>query len=766
MGHPPIRAQRSRVPDGSAPGAVPVPLTSFLGRDQEIAAITAFLHRTDGRLLTLTGPGGVGKTRLVIRALRLLQEDSAFDITYIPFAQVRDAGLFLTTVAGALGLPDDSPPVLLDHLRTTSGGQAPILVLDNLEHLVDGIAPILSGLLVQCPELRVVATSRVRLGVSGEQVMPVAPLDRETARDLFVARAQATDPSFSAVPGIAPSLDQICDRVDRLPLAIELAAARVSVLPPAALLSRLDRRLDLLSGGPRDVDPRQRGMRNAIAWSHDLLPEPQQALLRRVGVFAGGFTLEAAEALSGDGNEVLDDLTGLVMANLIQPVPGIAGESRFTMLETIREYGLEQLDASGEEPMIRDRHARHMVSLAEFLWETADEGIAVLGMQRLRPEVDNIRLALHWMLEHEPAGALRLAGALLDFWIVFDHITEGRTWLERTLEAADAAPSQYRTRALVAAAWLALGQFDFPTADAAAAEAAIAPVESERLRYKMLEVPRLMALHRGDLDRARQLFTEERERAAHDGPPWQEAVAVMNLGQVALQAGDLTLARNLLERALALHRVGSPPLGVAFGQVYLAQLELESDRSDQAFRHFCDAFPVFADLGHVGMATFVLESMARAIVSTHPAIAARLLGMAASFPTQAEAIRSVDDARTYVLTGDTARSRLGESEFTAAWNEGMQCDWDEIRAEVNELSTRLRGSIQVDSSNERHHGLSPRELDVLRLVATGCSNREIADALSISVPTVKRHITTILGKLDLPSRTAAAAWAHTHGALA
>jgi predicted ATPase len=270
---------------------------------------------------------------------------------WVCLASIRDPELVLPTIAQALDVPDVTGQSLLRQVGAALAERRLLLVLDNLEHLLNPTAPLLAALLTTCPGLTVLATSRARLEISGERVMPLPPLDPETARTLFVQRAQAADPGFNITTENAPVIAAICDRLDRLPLAIELAAARVNVLPLPALLARLDHRLDLLTGGPRDAPDRQRDMRAAISWSHDLLSEPEQVVFRRLGVFVGGFTLDAAEVVADEDANVLASVSALVASSLVTPVEGARDEPRFTMFETIREYALEQLIASGESQL-------------------------------------------------------------------------------------------------------------------------------------------------------------------------------------------------------------------------------------------------------------------------------------------------------------------------------------------------------------------------------------------------------------------------------
>ncbi|HYI25092.1 MAG TPA: AAA family ATPase, partial [Thermomicrobiales bacterium] len=411
--------------DQSAP-RLPAPLTSFIGREQELGAVVALLGCPEVRLLTLTGPGGIGKTRLALRVIDTVGDASAGGAVVVSLAPVRDPALVLPAMAQALNVPEVAGTSLPGRIQASLAERRLLLLLDNTEHLLDAVAPLVADLLATCPELTVLATSRVRLNVSGERVVPVAPLDPETARGLFAQRAEAVDSAFAITSETSPVIDAICSRLDRLPLAIELAAARVNMFPPLALLARLEHRLDLLTGGPRDAPDRQRDMRAAIAWSHDLLPEPEQVLFRRLGVFVGGFTLDAAAAVGGPGTDALAGVTALDASSLLQMSPGWNGEPRFTMLETIREYALERLDESGDEPAARRRFATWSSNLAAGLDTARFTPEEFDTLDKLEWDIANFREALHWYdRSGDRASMLRMAGSLGPLWATHGHGREG-----------------------------------------------------------------------------------------------------------------------------------------------------------------------------------------------------------------------------------------------------------------------------------------------------------------------------------------------------
>jgi len=349
-------------------GATLTPWTSFIGREHELAQVIQLLDHPEVRLLTLTGPGGVGKTRLAVQVAAEVRGTFVHGTVIVPLAAVGDPKLIIPTLIQALGVPEVPGEPLLKRLQALLVERRLLLILDNIEQLVDAAAPVVAQLLGTCPDLTVLATSRVRLGVAGEQVLPLGTLRLEAARQLFQERAGAQGPRLALTEETPSVIDAICEKLDRLPLAIELAAARAAVLPPRALLARLEHRLSLLTGGPRDAPARQRTMRDTIGWSYDLLDSEAQRLFRRLRVFVGGFALETAAAVAGDGADVLNGLTRLVTASLVSPTAGAGDEPRFVMLETIREYALEQLGTSGEEGEVRHAHLRQLTDMAELLW--------------------------------------------------------------------------------------------------------------------------------------------------------------------------------------------------------------------------------------------------------------------------------------------------------------------------------------------------------------------------------------------------------------
>ena len=768
---------------------MPVPRTLLIGRKQERETVSALLRRDNVPLLTLTGPGGIGKTRLALHVAADLAEDFPDGVVFVPLASIRDPDLVLATLAQALNVPDASGLSLPARLHAFLHDRHLLLILDNFEHLL-GAAPLVAQLLAHAPRLKLLVTSRTRLMVSGEQTYPLPSLAAEGARHLFTDRAQGLVPMFAMTDELTPVVDAICTRLDRLPLAIELAVAWIPVLPPHALLTRLEHRLDLLTGGPCDAPARLRDMRGAIAWSVDLLAERDQRVFRRLGVFVGGFTLEAADAVAGEGTDVLASVRALVAASLVTPMEAVREQPRFTMLETIREFALEQLAAHDEEPLIQRRHAEYYQTLAESALPYYDGPAMRAYRNRVNAELDNCRAAMVWALDTGAAETgVRLAGALWRIWRTShtaggkpwtDRIMEGRSWCERMLAIGEHLPVAAFTEALTGVGYLAVFAEDFARVRAAG-EGLLARAQTEEYAYgiywahqvlgNLAEVQGPDHVSRGygisptadaqaEDDVARHHYEAALAVApAIRNPDNHVSQTLTHLGVIAQRGGDLGRAATLLNEALSLCRSTNNPFVLAMTLVPLGQVLREQGHLDRATERLKEALIVLA--GEQGLGGTPVALIELALVAEQAGCmehAARLLGAAATL------LESSGYRRTLDVAAAQARMNLGEPTFSVAWEGGTHLSWDDVLAEVDALATTVHVTPHGQCAPRTlSYGLSLRELEVLRLVVEGHSNRAIGDLLSVSLRTVENHVRHILTKLNLESRTAAATFAVRNG---
>jgi predicted ATPase/serine/threonine protein kinase/predicted transcriptional regulator len=571
---------------GARPSNLPVPGTAFVGRDKELAAAQALFLQPGVRLITVTGPGGIGKSRLALELAREMAGDFPSGVHFVPLSAVNDPSLITLVVAQTLGIRETGGQPPLDAVREYLGSlSAPMLLLiDNFEHLV-GAAPMLAELLTLAPNLKLLVTSRAALHIYQEHEFPVPSLSLPDARSLpplealsrysaislFVQRAVAVKPDFKLTEENASAVAEICWRLDGLPLAIELAAARTKLLSPSAMRTRLASSLQLLTGGARDLPARQQTLRQAIDWSFDLLSEPEQKLFRRLSVFLGGCTLEAVESVCDTKQDlrlgVLDGMASMVDKSLVRQIEQADGEPRFVMLKTIREYGLEKLTASGEEPLVRRAHAAYSLVLAEE-GAAEDVGANQTGwLDRFELEHDNFRGALEWLTATgNSEWGLRLAAGLFRFWEMREHLAEGRDRLGKILELDPAAFPNLRQRALFAAGVLAIGQGDYVASDTLFNQSLeianrLADKRSVAVSFNALAVN---ARDRNDLPSSSALFEaslglwrELKDRLA-------VARALSNLANIAKLQEDYPNARALYEECLAIFREVGDRTGVAW----------------------------------------------------------------------------------------------------------------------------------------------------------------------------------------------------------
>lgn len=574
----------------ATPNNLPHRLTTFLGREREIAEVGRLL--ADARLLTLTGPGGTGKTRLSLEVAAAALRHFPAGVYFVELSSITDPDLVLPTIAQTLNLPDRGARSPMQRLADHIGDGAMLLVLDNLEQVADAAAD-LGQLLAACPNLSLLVSSRVVLRVAGEREYLVPPLRLPDPADLpppdqlsqyesvalFIDRARAVKPGFEVTNDNAPAVAEICVRLDGLPLAIELAAARIRILTPQAMLGRLTDRLGLLAGGARDLPARQQTLRGAIAWSHDMLDEADRSLFAGLSVFVGGATIESVERVLAEGSaDVLDGLGSLVEKSLLRQVEGVGGEPRFTMLETIREYAAEQAAADGRQEALRDAHLAAFADLAETLGPASMGPDKRLTLDRLEEEHDNLRAAIGWAVDGgDIASGLRMGSALWRFWQMRGYLAEGLERLERLLDA----PRSH----------------DHPA-----------------LRADALDAAAGIAYWQADPEASRRWYTEEvaARRALRDRIG--EAGALYGLSFTwsvtpTIDEAGASLAREAIDGALAIYTELGDDGGIGRCQWALGNLAFSSGDPDGAIRHASEARDVFARTGDDFMwawATFTL----------------------------------------------------------------------------------------------------------------------------------------------------------------
>lgn len=761
---------------GRAPFAtLPAPVTPLIGRQREITAVAALLTDEQARLVTFTGPAGVGKTRLAMAVAQALAPRFGDGVRFISLASVSDPNLVASAIARQLELRETPGRPSLETLVMALNERQALLVLDNFEQIV-AAAPIVADLLRACPAIAVLVTSRELLHLTGEHVFPTPPLtlpetqvDGEEAptsdaEQLFLERARAVKPDLALTPESTAAIAEICRRLDGLPLGIELAAARSALFSPQELLARLSNPLPLLTGGMHDLPERQRALRSSIAWSYDLLNPAEQRLFRRLSVFAGGFSLAAAEAIAAEPEAVsaVDLVASLLNKSLISAATSQEdGESRFVLLVTIREFGLERLIEAGEEAEARRAHVNFCLRLAR------DRAPLTAGLEerrwldRLERNFANLRAALDWLEQvGDDQTLLELSDALWLFWYVHAHYREARRRFDGLLRRNPDLEPRGRAAATLGLGWVTLHEGDPARATDLFREslsAARAADDSRRVALALLGLGCALNIA-GERDEAEARLMEALAAERARGDLARVALVLGNLSGVAHARGDFPLVVQRLNEGLAaLRGVEENRIAITL-RIELAGVRFELGDLRQASALVVESLRLANEIGGRDSIVRMLNLGGRiADAIDQPAAVARLFAAEMALRTEIGVPRWPSNAEACERAAAAARLALGKEAYAEAERAGRAFTVDQAIAEAEALAAACASAGAMPEPDRQR--LTRRERDVLRRLIDGKSDREIAEELFIGERTVEWHLANIFGKLGVRSRAAAAAQA-------
>lgn len=797
------------------PPNLPAYPTSFIGRKQSITHLLSLLRRADLRLVTITGIGGVGKTRLALQLANELRPDFENGVFFVSLAAVSDPRLVLSTIARSLGIGESRNQPVAQLLITHLHNKRLLLVLDNFEQVLPASQAI-KELMAALPHLKLLITSRMLLHLYGEHEYSLPPLSMPEdallkaqaspgelellgayeAINLFVHRARAANPAFKLYGDNAPVVAKICQRLDGLPLAIELAAARVKIMSPALILARLDKRLELLDRGPVDLPNRQQNLRALFDWSFDLLDRSEKQLLARLSIFAGGCELAAVEAVClGDSHpegskapsiRLVNKLSDLVDKSMLQINNNTGGEPRFSMLETLREYAQHKLGAAGEADLIAERHATYFLRLAEQANQALTGDNQKVWLDRLETEHDNLRLALDWTLvnlNHTQAErALSFVKNLWRFWQLHSHFKESQQIVTQVLSQTATYELDGKLRAeVLQGAGVLFSLSDYTRSSSFQQEnlALRRTMQDEKGVVTALIDLGWSALHQADFEQA-ALFGEEGLKLARNLKDKSgTAAAIFVLSIIALYQADTTQAGLYAEECLHIWQELGDQGSIASGYLQLGMISLKKGEYKQARSQLLESLHIYLRLGNKIGIISVLGSLAELAMYHRSAYegsrrAVIVLGAIQKLVSSLDLAmpplpKSMYDSRLAILQG-----QLDEPDFTAAFAEGGKVTMEQVLALVElelDLNTELPPLPLPLNSNSNHHlnrphqkpdlpsGLTPRETEVLKLVATGLTTFKIAEELMVSPLTIQAHLRSIYSKLEVTSRSAATRYA-------